>query len=431
MSRTLPDMMQHASRGQRGANGRSRVELNMTDYFSHLKWIDSQERRMIGLLTQWADVNSGTHNLPGLREMLALLEQEFRILGGETKSVELEPQQLEDSSGGVANRPLGNALLIRKRLSAPLRVLLCCHADTVYAQDHAFQKSVSIDDNTLRGPGVTDAKGGIVVLLVALEAFERSPWAEELGWEILINPDEEIGSPGSAPLLVQAAKRNHLGLVFEPSLPDGNLVGARKGSGNFTVTVRGKAAHAGRDPHLGRNAIVAMAGFIEGLASLADPGGGITTNVGYVEGGGPVNVVPDLAICRFNVRVATQDDKRSFERGLMRLAEEINRIDGISLEIRGGFTRPPKQLDEKTLKLLEQIAECGRDLGLSLQWLPSGGACDGNNFAAAGLTTIDSLGVTGGDIHSSDEYILLGSLVERAKLAALLLMKLGAGEIQI
>ena len=117
-----------------------------------------------------------------------------------------------------------------------------------------------------------------------------------MGWEVLINPDEEIGSPGSAPLLIQAAKRNHLGLVFEPSLPDGNLVGARKGSGNFTVIARGKAAHAGRNPQLGRNAIDALARFIVGLASLDDSGGAITTNVGYIQGGGPVNVVPDLAV---------------------------------------------------------------------------------------------------------------------------------------
>jgi glutamate carboxypeptidase len=252
-----------------------------------------------------------------------------------------------------------------------------------------------------------------------------------VGWEVLINPDEEIGSPGSAPLLIQAAKRNHLGLVFEPSLPDGNLVGARKGSGNFTVIARGKAAHAGRSPQLGRNAIDALARFIVGLESLDDAGGAITTNVGYVHGGGPVNVVPDLAECRFNVRVTTPDDQRAFEDGRKRLAEEINRIEGISLELHGRFTRPPKPLDAKTLKLLEQVAACGRDLGLSLQWRPTGGACDGNNLAAAGLTTIDSLGVTGGDIHSSDEYILLDSLAERAKLTALLLMKLAAGEIQI
>jgi len=386
---------------------------------------------MIDLLTRWGNVNSGSHNLPGLNEMLGLLEEEFTVLGGETERVELAPKQLDDSSGAAVQVPLGRALLIRKRLTAPVRPLLCCHMDTVYSADHLFQKAVRVADNILKGPGVTDAKGGLVVMLAALQAFERSPWAEKAGWEVLINPDEEIGSPGSASLLIQAAKRNHLGLVFEPSFPDGNLVGARKGSGNFTVIARGKAAHAGRNPQLGRNAIDALARFIVGLTALADSGEAITTNVGYIQGGGPVNVVPDLAECRFNVRVTTTDDQGSFEDGLKRLAEEINRTDGISLELHGGFSRPPKPLDAKTLKLLEQVAACGRDLGLPLQWLPTGGACDGNNLAAAGLTTIDSLGVTGGDIHSSEEYILLDSLVERAKLTALLLMKLAAGEIQI
>ena len=137
------------------------------------------------------------------------------------------PHELEDSAGSAVREPLGKALLIRKRPEAPLRLLLCCHTDTVYPSDHPFQKSVRIADNILRGPGVTDAKGGLVVMLLALEAFERSPWSAKLGWEVLINPDEEIGSPGSAPLLIQAAKRNDLGLIFEPSFPDGNLAGAR------------------------------------------------------------------------------------------------------------------------------------------------------------------------------------------------------------
>ena len=259
------------------------------------------------------------------------------------------------------------------------------------------------------------------------DALGQRKWAGKFS----INPDEEIGSPGSAPLLLQAARRNHLGLVFEPSFPDGDLVGARKGSGNFTAFVRGRAAHAGREPQLGRNAIDALARFIVGLTSPADSGGAITTNVGYVQGGGPLNVVPDLALCRFNVRVNTRDDQRLFEEGLNRLEDEINRMDGISIEVRGGFARPPKPLDAGTIKLLQHVAECGRDLGLSLNWRPTGGACDGNNLAAAGLTTIDSLGVTGGNIHSPEEYVLLDSLAERAKLTALLLMKLAAGEIKI
>ena len=161
-----------------------------------------------------------------------------------------------------------------------------------------------LDDNRIQGPGVTDAKGGLLVMLKALEAFERSPWANELGWEALINPDEEIGSPGSKLLLEKAARTNDIGLVFEPSLSDGNLVGSRRGSGNFVVMVKGRAAHAGREPHIGRNAINALAEFVVQLNSLPPGALGLTLNVGYIEGGGPVNVVPDRAICKFNVRVS-------------------------------------------------------------------------------------------------------------------------------
>jgi glutamate carboxypeptidase len=276
---------------------------------------------------------------------------------------------------------------------------------------------------------VADAKGGLMVMLKALEAFERSPWAENLGWEVLVNPDEEIGSPGSGALLVEAARDNHIGLVFEPSLPDGNLVGDRKGSGNYKVTVRGRAAHAGREPHMGRNAINALARFIVELNEASE--NGITINVGYIEGGGPVNVVPDLAACRFNVRVMTLEDQVYFEEHVDGLVREFNRLDGICLDLEGNFARPPKPLDNRTVRLLSHIAECGSDLGLTLDWRSSGGSCDGNNLAAAGLPTVDSLGPTGGGIHSAEEYVMIDSLIERAQLNALLLMKLGAGEIKV
>src|SRR3989304_2280040 len=138
-------------------------------------------------------------------------------------------------SGKGIRKPLGNALSIRKRSTAPLRIFLGAHMDTVYPADHPFQKAVRVDQNTLRGPGVADSKGGLVVMLKALEALERSPYAQSVGWEVLINPDEELGSPGSAPLLAQAAKNTHLGLVFEPPLPDGALVGARKRPATLTA----------------------------------------------------------------------------------------------------------------------------------------------------------------------------------------------------
>ena len=209
-------------------------------------------------------------------------------------------------------------------------------------------------------------------MLEALEAFERSPWADELGWEVLINPDEEIGSPGSKLLLEEAARTNDIGLIFEPSLSDGNLVGPRRGSGNFMITVKGRAAHAGREPDIGRNAINALADFIVQLNSLPPGAVGLTLNVGYIEGGGPVNVVPDTAICRFNVRVSNSEDQQLFEDHLELVKARINQIDGISIESRGEFSRPPKPLDNRNSKTSWSFCR-GRSrtwfiIGIAIQW---------------------------------------------------------------
>lgn len=401
----------------------------MSNYHPWLKYLDGQYGPMCDLLIQWSNINTGTGNLPGLSRIIELLRDEFAILEGDSRTVDLPSHTVLDETGSRVPKPLGRALLIRKRPEARLRVFLCCHMDTVYPADHAFQTCVQSSEHRLNGPGVADAKGGIVVMLKALEAFERSPFADKLGWELLINPDEEIGSPGSRGLLESAAENNHLGLVFEPSFSDGNLVSARKGSGNFTVTVTGKAAHAGREPHLGRNAVNALAEFIVELNSFPLFDRGITINVGYVSGGGPVNVVPDKAVARFNVRLGEPADQMIVERHIRRALDRVDALEGISIAIDGGFARPPKPLDKQTGQLLNHLAVCGRELGLDLRWSPSGGACDGNNLAARGLITADSLGVTGANIHSSEEYVLLRSLPERAKLTALLLMKLASGEI--
>ncbi len=405
--------------------------VSMTVYEPFLDRIRQQSDRALHLVLQWAEINSGSRNIVGLDRMCTALAAGFSVLKGETRTVELGTDQVVKMEGTLAEMQLGKALSITKRGDARLRVLLCGHMDTVYPEDHPFQRCVRLDDNRLQGPGVADAKGGLVVMLNALEAFERSPWADRLGWEVLINPDEEIGSPGSAPLLAAAAHRNQLGLVFEPAFPDGALVGARRGTGNFTVLVRGRAAHAGREPHMGRNAIDALARFIVDLKDLHGAGPQITVNVGTIRGGGPVNVVPDLAVCRINVRVAEPGDQRRFEGNLEKLSEEINWLDGISVEVRGGFTRPPKPLDAQTGRLLDYVAECGHAVGLSIAWRPSGGACDGNNLAAEGLPTVDSLGAVGGNLHSTEEYMFLDSLTQRAQLIALLLMKLASGEIVV
>lgn len=401
----------------------------MHRYASELSWISKQQERMCRLVREWASINTGSHNLGGVEACTQRIEREFACLGGESSRVDLPGHQVVNSAGELVSHPLGQALRICKRPEAPVRVLLGIHMDTVFAADHPFQTVTTPSANVMQGPGVADAKGGITVLLIALEALERSVWAGQLGWEIVLNPDEELGSPGSAGLLAAAAGRNDLGMLFEPALPDGTLVGARKGSGNFTAVVRGRSAHAGRDPHLGRNAIHALARFIGAISSLDGTEPGLTVNVGRIEGGTAANVVPDLAIARLNARAATREQMVLVEQRLWELADEVNRSDGINLQIHGGFFSPPKPLEGRGLALMEHVASCGRELGLEVTWRSTGGVSDGNKLAAAGLPNVDSLGVRGGGLHSSSEYLLIDSLTERAQLAALLLLKLASGEI--
>ncbi|MGB7160763.1 MAG: hydrolase [Tepidisphaeraceae bacterium] len=404
---------------------------------TELHWIQTQADAMRRDVIRWADINSGSYHLPGLTRMLDTLEAEFASLGGERRRIQLPPASEIDAHGNVVEHPLGEALLVRKRPDARVRVLLNIHYDTVYGPTHPFQRAEMIDPDTCRGPGVVDAKGGIVVMLTALRALERTAVAGQLGWEVLLNPDEEIGSPGSAALLREAAARNHVGLVFEPAMRDGSLVGQRKGSGNLTAVVRGRAAHAGRDFAAGRSAILALADLIGRIDAIGSTGltasqtgmPDVTINCGRIEGGGATNIVPDLAIGRFNVRVSTAAQQHSVEQAFRTIAADVAQRDGITIALHGGFTSPPKPLDARSAHLMDHIITCGRDIGLSLTHGPSGGTCDGNKLAAAGLPVVDSLGPVGGDLHSDREYLHVPSLVERAKLTALLLMKLASGEI--
>ncbi|MDB5103512.1 MAG: acetylornithine deacetylase [Fibrobacteres bacterium] len=428
----------------------------MQRYAPYLDAVTAQAAGMRDLVLDWVGISSGSYDVDGLARMAAKLKTAFSSLGGEAEEIPLSPQAAIDSQGRHCALPLGKALRFRKRPDAPLQVFLGIHYDVVYG-DHAevsdnavapasaepvaaaasgaagtkpgVSPGIRLEGGILHASGAADAKGGLVILLKALEALEASPFAARIGWEVLLNPDEELGSPGSLPLLKEAAGRNHLGLLFEPALPDGNLVGARKGSGNFTAVVRGRAAHAGRDPHLGRNAIHALAGFIVDLDRFGKSVPGLNVNVGKVEGGGPVNRVPDMAIARFNLRARGPEDQAEAEEWLRTQATAFAKREGYSLELHGYFTSPPKPLEAGYLALLEAVAGAGKALGLDLKWHPSGGVSDGNKLASAGLPNVDTLGARGGDIHSPKEFLVLDSLAERARLTALLLMRLGSGEL--
>ena len=267
-----------------------------------------------------------------------------------------------------------------------------------------------------------------MVMLTALEAFEQSDVAKNIGYNVLMSPDEEIGSPGSAPILAQLGKTSHVGLTYEPALADGSMAGARKGSGNFSLIIRGRAAHAGREHHLGRNAIAAMAEFIGGIEALNGQRDGVTFNIAKIDGGGASNIVPDLAIGRFNIRMKETDDVTWIEQQLDKLITAINAKDGIHAHLHGGFTRPPKPMSPANAQVFNWVKQAGTLLGQEIKWAPSGGVCEGNNLWASGCPNVDTLGVRGGDIHSDREYMIISSLIERARLSAVILMKIASGE---
>jgi glutamate carboxypeptidase len=405
--------------------------VNMIRYALHLDWIDQQDARLRRLVEQWANLNSGTFNLEGVNNCSQAVLSEFRSLQADVRSLDLPPAKLIDAHGEPVDRPLGKAIHLQKHRDAPVKVLLGIHIDTVYAMDDPFQRVTQLDAGRLQGPGVADAKGGLVVMLTALQALERSAFGGRIGWDVLINPDEEIGSPGSAEIWKNLAKQNHVGMLYEPALSGGALVAGRKGSGNFTAVVRGKAAHAGRDPKAGRNAIHLLGEMIVALAAMQELSPGISVNVGQISGGTAVNIVPDLAIANFNVRVVGIDEQATVERRLQKIVSDLNSRDGYSINLHGGFSAPPKVMNDASRRLMDAFQTCGRELGLSIDSRDTGGVCDGNRLAAAGLANIDSLGVRGGNLHSDREYIELDSLTERAKLSAVFLMKLAAGEINV
>ncbi len=396
---------------------------------SDLAFLDGRREAMTGTLREWCAINSGSTNLDGLKAMHGALAEAFSALGAEPETVTSALRQVVNRDGEKLDQPLGAMLRLVKRPQAPVRVLLTGHMDTVFAADHPFQSETFLDEDTLNAPGAADMKGGLLVMLNALLAVEQSALADQIGYEVVINADEEIGSHGSAPFLTEAAKRAHFACVYEPALADGTLAGARKGSGNFSAVIRGRSAHAGREHHLGRNAIAAAADFIAAIDKLSGAREGLTVNVARVDGGGPENVVPDLAVVRFNVRLEQPDDAAFFESAVKHVISDINDRDGYRAELNGGFTRPPKPMTPKLLAFFEALKATGDELGIGIDWVPTGGCCDGNNIAAAGIPVIDTLGVRGAHIHSAKEYAKLDSLVERAKLSALLLLKIASGEL--
>ena len=383
---------------------------------------------MLDQVEAWSAVNSGSRNLAGLERIADLLADAFATLPGELTLVEPAEVESVDPAGKPVAVEHGRNLHLIVRADAPVQLLFTGHMDTVFGENHAFQETRWLEDGVLNGPGVADMKGGLAVMLAALKAIEASEAAAKIGYEIVINSDEEVGSPGSAPLIEKAAKGKRAALTYEPSaLPDGTLAGARPGSGNYSLVVRGRSAHAGRNPQDGRNSLLAAADLALRLERLIRDG--LTVNPARIEGGGPSNVVPDLAVLRVNLRPRTPEIEAEAKRLIGEAVAAVASERDVKIDVHGGFGRPPKQMTDEMERLFGLVKEAGADLGQQIGWQPSGGVCDGNNIAACGVPVVDTMGVRGGKIHSMEEFLITESLGERAALSALTILRITEGRL--
>jgi glutamate carboxypeptidase len=349
---------------------------------------------LVGLLQELVELESPSGSA-GARAVASRLAEELERLGAETSLLE------------------GNHL----RAELPGRgtpILLSGHVDTVWPEGTLAEMPFRVEGDRAFGPGVYDMKASLVELVDAIRrvGLDRHPL------RVLLTADEEKGSRSGREPLEEAARGVAAAFVVEPPTPEGKLKTARKGLGSFTLTISGRAAHAGTEPRKGVSAIEELAHQIQALHALSDEERGCTVNVGVVKGGTSTNVIPPGAEARIDVRISRVEDRERIEHALAQL-HPVN--PAARLELGGGWTRPPLERSEGTARLFAQAQEVGRELGLELGEASSGGGSDGNLIGALGVPVLDGLGVEGGGAHSANEYVELRSLPVRAELLARLL----------
>lgn len=402
--------------------------MSREDEFSR-EVLAGRDGEMADRTRSWAAINTGSHNTEGLRRLAPVLADAFSVLDGDVRLVPGDAFETIASDGRSVRMDTGPVIRVTARPSAPVQVILSGHYDTVFAPG-AFEEIRDLGNGRINGPGMADMKGGLCVMLEALKAFEAGPLRDRIGYNIVITPDEEIGNFASASALLEAASSGaHIGMTYEPAMDSGAMSGARKGSAVYDIVLHGRAAHAGRAKEEGRSAIEAAAELVLGIEALNGVRSGVTFNVGAIEGGSPVNIVPDLAIVRFGARAPDATASEWADSMVRNLFARALTRDGISGHLHGGFYRPPKPRNQAQQALFSAVHDTGRAIGLQLDFIDTGGVCEGNNIFAAGVPNVDTLGVVGGRIHSNEEYVIRDSFSERALLSALILNRLADGRL--
>ena len=387
-------------------------ELTDLDHAA-LKALAKRQDVMLARTIGWSKINTGSHNSAGLQAFAPMLAEAFAETEAVVELLPTAPIENVKANGEVEGFQSGPVLRAVARPDAPNQVVLTGHYDTVFPEG-TFTEVTDLGGGKYNGPGLCDMKGGICVMLEALKAFEVGPLKDKLGYKVILTPDEEIGNHASNDAIMAAARTAHIGLTFEPCMEDGSFSGARKGSAVWDIIFKGRSAHAGREPEKGRSALMAAAEFAVKIEALTDAREGTTFNIGSIDGGDAVNVVPALCVVRLGARAPDGPSADWAQGEVDRILAEVLKRDGITAHTHGGFYRPPKPRNAAQEKLFGDVAETAKALGIEINFVDTGGVCEGNNVFAAGTPNIDTLGVRGGRIHSAEEFLMADSLSERA-----------------
>ncbi len=366
-------------------------------------------------LREMVNIDCGSYTRDGVQRIADLCASRFQAMGWDVERRAHEPADGEPA--------LGDLVIGRLVASEGPRVLLVGHMDTVFDEGTAAERPFTIDDCVARGPGVSDMKGGLLAGFVAAEALHDADVARGAAITYVCNPDEEIGSPFSGPIIRELAPRHDVAFVLEGARANGDIVSARKGITDYTITLDGKAAHAGVEPEKGRNALVAAAHLVIALQALHGRWPGVTVNVGVAHGGTRTNVVPARCVLQVDVRSPERATLEEAEREIERLCGQPA-VDGVRIHPEGHGWHRPMEKGAEAQRLVDLAVKLAGDLGFELRDAATGGASDANTTSAAGTPTIDGLGPVGGDDHAPAEWLDLASVVPRTTLLAGLIASL-------
>lgn len=354
-------------------------------------------------LEKLVNIDSYSYYPEGTRQIADYLKEKYLELGWY-----VEERDLGDK--------VGPALVItNKPDAARYDVLMLGHMDTVFAPGTVKERPFSQKGDFAYGPGVSDMKNGLLASYYACKSLQENGELGDLSICVCHNPDEEIGSIFSRPLIEELGKKSNYVLIMESARINGNFVNERKGIGKYVIEFFGKAAHAAVEPEKGANAVNQFLITGAELLTWAAPEKGTTLNIGIIQGGTTPNTVPAYVRIEVDLRLVELDEGERVDKLIQAIPDHMT-VKGVTAKVTGGIARPPMRKNEKSIQLAEAVDALCAKMGIKAGWESSGGGSDGNFTAALGAATIDGVGPVGGHAHNVDECLDTSSIMERLEL---------------